>query len=136
MSGHTIVCGADGLAVRIAAELRGAGTEVVRLDTATELQRAGITSALAIVCAGPDDAVNLEIALLARQLNSDVRVVVRLANTVLREAVAMDNGPGAVLDVADLAAPLVVEDCLNRTTHVMSAAGVEFVVSGSDVPQR
>jgi Trk K+ transport system NAD-binding subunit len=135
MSGHTIVCGADGLAVRIAAELRGAGTEVVRLDTATELQRAGITSALAIVCAGPDDAVNLEIALLARQLNSDVRVVVRLANTVLREAVAMDNGPGAVLDVADLAAPLVVEDCLNRTTHVMSAAGVEFVVSGSDVPR-
>lgn len=64
-----------------------------------------------------DDAVNLEIALLARELNPTVRVVARLGNNALREAVAMDNGPGAILDVADIAAPSVVEACLSRTTH-------------------
>ena len=88
-----------------------------------------------MICADDDDALNLEIALLARQLNPDVRVVARLANGVLREAVAQGNGPGAILDVADLAAPSVVEACLSRTTHTISVAGIEFVVSGTDAPR-
>ncbi|WP_099022119.1 NAD-binding protein [Mycolicibacterium palauense] len=135
MQGHTIVCGDDGLAVRIAEELAGTGTPVVRLNEPAELAGAEIDTAIAIICAGPDDAVNLEIALLARQLSADVRVVARVANSVLREAVAVGNGPGAVLDVADLAAPLVVEALLSRTTHTISAAGVDFVVSGTDTPR-
>ena len=135
MHGHTIVCGADGLAMRIAEELRNAGTAVVPLDAAANLADAGIATATAIVCAGPNDAINLEIALLARQLNRDVRVVARLANSVLREEVALGNGPGAILDVADLAAPSVVEACLARTTHVISAAGIEFVVSDTEAPR-
>ena len=48
---------------------------------------------------------------------------------MLRQAVADDNGPGAILDVADLAAPSVVEALLARTTHPFEAAGIEFVVS-------
>ena len=64
-----------------------------------------------------------------------MRVVARLGNSVLREAVAEDNGAGAILDVADLAAPSVVEACLARTTHTISAAGVEFVISGAVVPR-
>ena len=64
-----------------------------------------------------------------------MRVVARLANSVLREAVAIGNGPGAILDVADLAAPSVVEACLSRTTHSITVAGVEFVVSGTDAPR-
>ena len=79
--------------------------------------------------------MNLEIALLARKANPTVRVVARLANDVLREAVAADNGPGAILDVADLAAPSVVEACLARTTHPFEAAGIKFVVSGTDAPR-
>jgi Trk K+ transport system NAD-binding subunit len=62
-------------------------------------------------------------------------VVARLANGVLREAVAQDNGAGAILDVADLAAPSVVEACLARTTHTISVAGIDFVVSGTDAPR-
>jgi Trk K+ transport system NAD-binding subunit len=62
-------------------------------------------------------------------------VVTRLANSVLRAAVAQDNGPGAVLDVADLAAPSVVEACLARTTHTISVAGVDYVISGTDAPR-
>lgn len=135
MQGHTIVCGTDALALRIREELQNAGTDVVAVDGPRELVAAGIHTARAVVCAGEDDAVNLEMALLARELNPDVRVVTRLANGVLREAVALGNGPGATLDVADLAAPTVVEDCLHRTTHTIAVAGMDFVVSGAPAPR-
>ena len=55
----------------------------VRLPSA-----AGSLSPTAIVCVADDDATNLEIALLASKANPKVRVVARLANNVLREAVA------------------------------------------------
>jgi Trk K+ transport system NAD-binding subunit len=133
MHGHVIVCGTDALANRIAEGLQAAGATVVTIHEPAGLKAAIVTSAAAIVCVGDDDAVNLEIALLARQLNPTVRVVTRLANSVLRGAVAEDNGPGAVLDVADLAAPSVVEACLARTTHTIPAAGIDFVISGTEV---
>ncbi len=68
--------------------------------------------------------------------NPTVRVVARLANDVLRAAVADDNGPGAILDVAELTAPSVVEACLAHRTHPFEAAGIEFVVSGSEAPRE
>lgn len=132
MQGHVIVCGTDALANRIAEGLQAAGATVVTIHEPAGLKAAIVTSAAAIVCVGDDDAVNLEIALLARELNPTVRVVTRLANSVLRAAVAQDNGPGAVLDVADLAAPSVVEACLARTTHAISVAGVDYVISGTE----
>jgi Trk K+ transport system NAD-binding subunit len=135
MQGHTIVCGDDALAMRIIEQLNSAGSDVVKLEDASGLAEAGIEEASAVICASDDDAINLEIALLAREFNPELRVVARLANTVLREAVALGNGPGAILDVADLAASSVVEACLSRTTHAISVAGVEFVVSGTDAPR-
>lgn len=130
MVGHIIVSGADALAVRIAAELRSAGATVTVIDRADQLSSAGLATAASVVCAGADDAANLEMALLARRLSATVRVVTRLANGVLREAMAAGHGPGAVLDVADLAAPSVVEACLQRTTHSIAAGDLRFVVSG------
>jgi Trk K+ transport system NAD-binding subunit len=135
MQGHTIVCGDDALAMRIIKELTTAGTSVTTLQSPEGLAAAGIADANAVICADDDDALNLEIALLARQANSDVRVVARLANSVLREAMGQNSGPGAILDVADLAAASVVEACLARTTHTISVAGIDFVVSGADAPR-
>ena len=63
-------------------------------------------------------------------------MVARLANAVLREAVAADNGPGAILDVADLAAPSVVEALLELTTHTIKVAGIDFVVSGATATEE
>ncbi|MDT5207599.1 MAG: hypothetical protein QOF67_14 [Mycobacterium sp.] len=134
MSGHIIVCGDDPLGMRIVEELNTTGTRVVTLQAPEGLAAAGVADAQAVICADDDDELNLEIALLARQANPDVRVVARLANSVLREAMAQDNGPGAILDVADLAATSVVEACLARTTHTISVAGIDFVVSGADAP--
>jgi Trk K+ transport system NAD-binding subunit len=135
MSGHIIVCGDDALGMRIVEGLHNAGTRVVTLQSPQGLADAGIADASAVICADDDDALNLEIALLARQANADVRVVARLANSVLSEAMAQHNGPGAILDVADLAAASVVEACLARTTHTISVAGIDFVVSGADAPR-
>jgi voltage-gated potassium channel Kch len=136
MSGHIIVCGDDALGMRIVEELNNAGARVVTLHSKDGLSAAGVTTAEAVICADDDDDLNLEIALLARQANPHVRVVARLANTVLRLAMAEGNGPGAILDVADLAAPSVVEACLSRTTHTISVAGIDFVVSGTDAPRN
>lgn len=129
-----IVSGDDALSKTIAEELRGAGARIIRIDTAADLLAAGVNRARAVVCAGPNDAVNLEIALLAREYSHDVRVVARLSNEVLHEAVAAVNGPGAILDVADLAAPSVVEAVLSRNAHQFHTAGIEFVVWGSEAP--
>ena len=141
MQHHIIVSGDDALATTIIEELETAGVKVVRLGSgdftsvADDLDSAKVADALAVVCAGDDDAVNLEIALLARRANPSVRVVARLANDVLRKAMAYDNGPGAILDVAELTAPSVVEACLARRAHPFEAAGVQFLVSASEAPR-
>jgi Trk K+ transport system NAD-binding subunit len=140
MHHHIIVSGDDALATIIVEELKRAGARVVKLDNAElanagvarELARAEVTRAVAVVCAGDDDATNLEIALLARRANPTLRVVARLTNDVLRAAVADENGPGAIFNVAELAAPSVVEACLSHTTHPFEAAGLKFVATGSE----
>ena len=136
---NIIISGDDALASTIAEELKNAGANVVKLedtevaDTETGLAEAGVDQAAAVICTGDDDAMNLEIALLARKANPNVRVVARVANDVLREAVAYGNGPGAILDVAELAASSVVKACLGHGTHHIEAAGIQFVVSGGEV---
>ncbi|OMC45596.1 potassium transporter TrkA [Mycobacterium sp. IS-2888] len=136
MRRHIIVSGDDALATTIVEELNSAGVHIVKVTTAAELADAGVARALAVVCAGDDDATNLEIALLARKANPNVRVVARLANDVLRTALTADKRPGAILDVAELAAPSVVEACLAHTAHPFEAAGIKFVVSGAEAPRN
>ena len=142
MRNHIIVSGDDALATTIVEELNNAGVHVVKLvdtevaDTNDDLAEAGIARAAAVICAGDDDATNLEIALLARKANPGVRVVARLANDVLRTAMAADKRPGAILDVAELTAPSVVEACLAHTAHPFEAAGIKFVVSGAEAPRE
>jgi Trk K+ transport system NAD-binding subunit len=135
MRSHIIVSGDDALATTIVEEFNNAGVHIVKLATAAELANAEVARARAVICAGDDDATNLEIALLARKANPNVRVVARLANDVLRTALTADKRPGAILDVAELAAPSVVEACLAHTVHPFEAAGIKFVVSGAEAPR-
>lgn len=129
MRDHIIVCGDDALARRIIDELSDDQLSVTVLQSPTALQAAGVDTAHAVIAASPADSINLEVALLARQANPTVRVVARLSNSVLHQAMNDSIGPGAVLDVADLAAPSVVEALLGRTAHSITAGGVEFVVA-------
>ncbi|MEI7544664.1 MAG: NAD-binding protein [Mycobacteriaceae bacterium] len=135
MRGHIIVCGDDALATRIIGELSDAEISVMTLESPSGLAAAEIETARAVICASGDDALNLEVALLARRANPHVRVVARLANSVLHQAMSGGNGPGAVLDVADLAAPSVVEALLGRTEHPIPVGAVNFVVSSAAAPR-
>ncbi|MEI7913225.1 MAG: NAD-binding protein [Mycobacteriaceae bacterium] len=135
MRGHIIVCGDDALAMRIIDELNDAELSVVPVDSPAGLRAAGVDRADAVIAASGDDALNLEIALLTRRTNPRTRVVARIANPVLNKALEEDHGPGAVLDVADLAAPSVVEALLERTAHSIEVGGTEFVVSGTEAPR-
>jgi hypothetical protein len=76
MHRQIIVCGDDAPARIIAEELTSAGARIVKVANAADLPGAGVHRALAVVCAGPDDAINLEIALPAREVSPTV------ANTI------------------------------------------------------
>ena len=118
-AGHVIVCGLHDVGLRVVEQLHAAGEQIVvidddpdprllRLITSWEiphlaanprrsatLSAAGIQHAAALVCTSADDLDNLEIALLARRLRTDLRVVVQLGNAAVGRAVATVTGPGA-----------------------------------------
>ncbi len=157
--GHVIVCGLGGIGMRIAEQLRRAGEPVTVLEeyadrtqlevvagwgastsasygtSSATLIAAGIHSARAVVCVVEDELKNLEIALVARELRPDVRVVTQLGNHAIGRAMARGNGPGAVLDVASLAAPAIVEACLRRRIHEVPIGDETFLVATLPVPR-
>lgn len=147
-TGHVIVCGLHGVGLRAVEQLRYAGVRVAVLDDDPDprmtavvlswgvphvvgsarlgaLESVGLAGAAAIVCVQEDDLHTLETALLAREQRPDLRVVVLLRNPAVGRAMA---GIGvAVLDVAGLSAPSVVEACLRSTAHEIELAGERFI---------
>ena len=149
-TGHVIVCGLHGVGLRTVEQLHLAGVQVVVVDDDPDprlparivawgiplisssarlpetLEAAGLAGAAALVCVESDDLHTLETALLAGQLRPGVRVVVQLRNPAVGRAIA---GTGAaVLDVARLSAPSVVEACLQAQGHDLVLGGERFVV--------
>jgi voltage-gated potassium channel len=111
LRGHVIVCGAGRVGYRVALELKKLGRDVVvvekRADApfathlrdlgllvliddlrgANALERVNARHCDAVVCATDDDLSNLNIALDARKLRPDLRVVLRLFDDDLVERV-------------------------------------------------
>lgn len=153
--GHVIVCGLGGLGRRIVEQLHRRGEPVVVVDDSPAaarsaaalaawgvplvtadallpgtLEAVGVAGARAVVCVEGGDAGelrNLHLALQVRDRRPDVRVVTALGNAAIGRAVAADRGPGAVLDVADLVTPALVEACLQSPVHALDVAGHRFV---------
>src|SRR5690242_3481116 len=150
-TGHVIVCGVAGVGLRTVEQLHHAAVRVVVVDDqpdqrltrivagwgvpqivggahlAETLAEAGIAGALAVICVLPDDLQTLETALLARDLRPDVRVVVQIRNPAVGRALTAASV--AVLDVAGLSAPSVVEACLRTGAHPLDLGGERFVVA-------
>lgn len=157
--GHVVVCGLHGLGLRTVEQLHLAGIPVTVVDDepdprlvrivhgwglpyltgssrlAETLVAAGIETARAVVCVESDDLHTLETALRARELRPDVPVVVQLANPAVGRAVREVTGAGSVLDVAELAAPSVVETCLGTRAHRMLLEGTPFVAATLVAPR-
>lgn len=156
--GHLIVCGFSGIGVRIVEQLIASGETVILVvrsmtpeidaklrtwDIAVQTTVVSITDALvdarvrtaqAVVCIDDDELWNLEAALTATRLRPDVRVVTEMANDTVRGALADGTSPGATLDIADLAAPSVIEACLGNPDHHLEIEGVPFVAAALRVP--
>jgi len=154
--GHVIVCGLPGVGLRIVEQLTLSGVPAVVVDddpdpplarqiatwgvpliTATRaeeaLASAGLAGAGAVICAQHDDLPTLETALLARRLRPDVRVVAQLTNPAVGRAVK--EAGVAVLDVAGLSAPSVVEACLREGVQAMTLSGESFLAVRTTAPR-
>ncbi len=152
MNDHVIVCGLRHVGLRLIEQLHGAGEQVVVIDDRHDVRlirlvrdwgvrlvegsarrpdtllRAGVETAAALVCAENEDLDNLDVALLARRIRPDLRVVLHLTNPAVGRALTRVTGPGSVLDVPSLAAPSFVEACLARRRHRLTIAGEDFTV--------
>jgi Trk K+ transport system NAD-binding subunit len=155
--GHVIVCGLRGVGLRIVEQLTLSGVPAVVVDddppaplariikdwgvpliagpTRAEetLKSAGLAGAIAVICAQHDDLRALETALLTRRLRADVRVVAQLTNPAVGRAIK-EVGV-AVLDVAGLSAPAVVEACLREGVQELSLSGERFLATRTIAPR-
>jgi Trk K+ transport system NAD-binding subunit len=155
--GHVIVCGLRGVGLRIVEQLNLSGVPAVVIDddpdvrlarvltswgvphvagssrVAETLTAAGLAGAAAVVCAQEDDLYTLETALLTRQLREDVRVVAQLGNPAVGRALSQVGV--AVLDVAGLSAPSVVEACLRSSAQDIRLSGERFTAVWTVVPK-
>lgn len=142
-SGHVIVCGMQGLGVRVVELLQLAGIRVVVVGSQGEdhhlrtlkaldvprifgsprnpqrLREAGLAGAAAVVCVEDDDLKCLESGLLVQELAPDVRVIVRQSNPAVGRAVTSVITHGLVVNPAELAAPTFVESVLDERMHRM-----------------
>jgi len=155
--GHVIVCGLPGVALRIVEQLTLSGVSAVVVDDHPEpslarvlhdrgvplvtgstrsqetLLSAGLAGAVAVICAQHDDLPTLETALLVKRLRPNMRVVAQLTNPAVGRAVR-EVGV-AVLDVAGLSAPSVVEACLGEGVQELTLSGMRFLAARTTVPR-
>ncbi|WP_285475074.1 NAD-binding protein [Actinoplanes sp. NBRC 101535] len=164
---HLVLCGADALVYTLAEELansrhgiritvitplrlrsdvpnlstlRDRGVELRtadRLDETT-FRDAGLDGATALALIMPDDMVNLHAALCAREVEAELRVVVRMFNTGLGRSVARLFPGCTVLSDAEMAAPAFVAAALGEVapTHFRRSNRTFYLAERTDVPDR
>jgi voltage-gated potassium channel len=150
MNNHVVVCGIGHVGYRVTEELCRLGEDVVALeqdegDTFVETIRAlgvpvligdarrdellvkvGVARAKAIVCATGDDLANLEIALDAKRMNPNVRVVMRMFDQRLAGKVGGALELDESFSTSALSAPLIAIQASHE--GVFSAYRLEDVV--------
>jgi Trk K+ transport system NAD-binding subunit len=130
--GHIIVCGLGNVGFRVVEELLRNGERVVVIERSQDsrfistarrqgvavcigdatvpevLRQTHAASARAVVAATSNELVNLEIALLVRELNPTQRVVLRLADRQLARTLRQTGNVRFALSLPSLAAPAFV----------------------------
>lgn len=126
---HIVVCGLGRIGYRVVKELLTLGEEIVGIERNTEgrfleavyqmnvpvllgdarqqemLKKACVHKASAIVICTQDDLTNLDIALDARELKPDIKVVLRMFDAQLAEKVKRGFGIHTTFSTSALAAP-------------------------------
>ena len=128
-SGHVVVCGLGHLGLRIVSELHQLGYQVVCLERDPQADRlksvddmsvpllktdarsreamlkAGVDRAEAVIICTNDDLLNLQIGMLAREVNPRIRVVMRLYDEDFGRQVRDKFDVEAVFSTSAIAAP-------------------------------
>jgi Trk K+ transport system NAD-binding subunit len=130
--GHVVVCGLGNIGFRVVEELLKAGEDVVAIEPASDgrflasarrmgaavitadatvlevLTQARVATAKAVVACTGNELANVEIALMARDLNPMQRVVVRISDPQLADALRDAANVRLALSAPALAAPAFV----------------------------
>jgi len=129
-SDHIIICGMGKVGYRVALELLKFGREIVAIESdpqgrfvekaqaldipviiadarrSTNLLKAGVERADAIIPCTDDELTNLDIALDAREINPDIKVVMRMFDPDLARRVEKGFGIHTAFSTSALAAPI------------------------------
>ena len=129
MRDHIIVCGLGHLGLRVVHELVGLGEDIVIIERNPEnprfpsvrdlhipiimgdgrlpdtLDKAGIAHASSIIICSNDDLGNLQMASRIREVNPDVRIVMRMFDDEFARGMAEQFGISAIMSASMLAAP-------------------------------
>jgi Trk K+ transport system NAD-binding subunit len=149
---HVVVCGLGRVGAAVAARLQARGVPVVAIErnedavgvlrarqlkipvviatasNASAQELAGIGRAAAVLAVTDDEAVNLEIALVAKNANPGVRVVARVFDHDLAERVERRLELGATRSVSMLAAPAFAAAALGQRRDVIFPVGRRVVL--------
>jgi voltage-gated potassium channel len=126
---HIIVCGLGNVGIRVVRELTAAGEDVVIIEKRKEnpnfdearsygypvlvgdardddlLHQAGLKRAESFIVCTNDDLMNIQIAIRVRQINPEVRLVMRMFDDVFAREMTERFHFSAVLSASALAAP-------------------------------
>lgn len=141
--GHIIVCGLGNIGYRVVEELVAQGEPVVAVERAQDnpfiatarrqgvavilgnaaigevLKQARAASARAVVAATSNELVNLEIALMVRDIAPRQRVVVRVIDRVLAQTLRRAANVKLALSIPELAAPAFVASVFGDSVRGM-----------------
>lgn len=161
-SGHIVVCGLGNVGFRVVEELLRMRERVVVIEQTRDsrfvatarrlgvaviigdatvlevLRQAHAASARAVVAATDNELANLEIALLARELNPNQRVVVRLSDAQLAQTLREAANIRLALSIPALAAPAFMAALFgDRVQSVFLIAGrllavIELMINADD----
>ncbi|MCC6615421.1 MAG: TrkA family potassium uptake protein [Anaerolineae bacterium] len=148
---HVIVIGVGHVGLRIVRQLVSMGFEVAAIDAnlsaekdqelsvlrvplvigdgrlPTMMEKAGLRFARALIIATSDDHVNLEMTMRARDLNPDVRIIVRMWDSTFARQLNRFMGVEAVLSASDLAAPAFAGAAVGiEVTQTIKVHGVDY----------
>jgi Trk K+ transport system NAD-binding subunit len=131
-SGHVVVCGLGNIGFRVAETLVGLGRRVVVIEESRDnrfvatvrrlgvpvligdatvsqvLEQAHVARAHALIAATNQDLINLEVALLARELNAHLRVILHLQDPNMAEGLREAANVLVALSIPTLSAPAFV----------------------------
>jgi Trk K+ transport system NAD-binding subunit len=158
--GHVVVCGLGNVGYRVAEELLRAEEQVVVIEPAWDnrflasarrlgvavvpgdatvlevLRQARADSARAVVVATGNELVNVEIALLVRELNPRQRVVVRLSDPQFAETLRESADVRLALSLPAMAAPAFVAALFgDRVLSVVRVGGRLLMAVELTVPE-